>query len=141
MAGICFVTEHRHHQQDQWSFVFSNFGITDIWELPMEQGEEIYQPTTKIATAEELPTDRELVVLAPEAGRYYQGTEDLADFDHPFRAIYLFGGSQRNLSEDEMGSRVADHYVYIPFVKYECYSTSAAYITLWDRYVKRGSFG
>lgn len=146
-AGVCFKSEHRGWKQDQWSWVFSNFGITEIWERGAdhdgERGKDgsIYQPTIKIDTAAELP-ERPLIVLAPVEGRYIQGDQSLADFVHPEDAVYLFGATQANLNnEDDLGDRVPDALVYIPTVKLECYSHSAAYMTLWDRYVKRGGFG
>jgi hypothetical protein len=139
--GICFVGEQRRDTQDQWSFLLSNFGDPECWEIEKASVEAVYQKPVKIKTAEELPSDRPLVVLAPEAGKYVQGTENLKDFEHPDDAIYLFGSSHLNLCEDEMGDRVADHCVYIPLVKCECYAPPAAYMTLWDRYVKRGSHG
>ncbi len=141
MAGVCFRSESHANLQDQWSFVFSNFGITELWELGSPLGEKIYQPTIKIMTAAELPTDRLLVVLAPADGRYIQGNESLKDFEHPDDAIYMFGGSHLNLNEDDMGERMADHYVYLDLVEYECFAHAAGYMTLWDRYIKRGEHG
>lgn len=141
MFGVCFRSEKHAAMQDQWSFAFSNFGVTELWEIRKEDGEDIYQPTIGITTAEELPTDRPLVILAPQDGRYVQGTEPLKDFVHPDNAIYLFGGSHENLSEVELGSRVPDHLVYIDLVQHECFAHAAGYITLWDRYVKRGGHG
>jgi len=139
MAGVCFRREHNSHLQDQWSWVFSNFGITEIWERGFSEGDlKIYQPTIAVDTAAELP-DRPLIVLAHQEGRYIQGNQSLVTFSHPEDAIYLFGGSHVNLSdEDDLGGRVPDALVYIPSVKYEMYSPPAAYITLYDRLVKRG---
>jgi hypothetical protein len=139
MTGICFHRE-RDWEQDQWSFVFSNFGVSDIWEYgDLSQDDlTIYQPTTNIVTAAELPSDRPLVVLAPAAGKYIQGTESLEDFVHPENAIYMFGGSHVNLNDEEhMGGRVADHYVYISLVQYECYAHGAATVVLWDKRMKQ----
>jgi len=141
MFGICFVGEQRRDTQDQWSFLLSNFGDPECWEIEKRRTEKVYQKPTKIKTAEALPSDRPLVVLAPEAGRYVQGNVSLKDFVHPDDAIYLFGGSHLNLSTDEMGDRIGDHLVYLPLVKHECYAPPAAYMTLWDRYVKRGGHG
>lgn len=141
MFGICFRSEKDRDLQDQWSYVFSNFGVADLWELGVPLGEKIYQPTTKILTADELPVNRPVVVLAPAEGRYVQGTEDLRTFEHPDDAIYLFGGSHENLSDDQMGSRIADHYVYMDLIEHECYSHCAGYMVLWDRYVKKGKHG
>lgn len=142
MVGVCFERE-KAWEQDQWSFVFSNFGITDIWERNKidDRDHKIYQQTIGVATAAELP-DVPLVVLAHEDSRYIKGSEALDKFTHPDDAIYLFGGSHANLNDaDDLGGREPDHLIYIPSVKYEMYSHAAAYITLYDRYVKRGDFG
>ncbi len=142
-AGVCFKSEHGGWMQDQWSWVFSNFGITEIWERGFASTDsKIHQPTIRIDTASELPAGRPLVVLAPPDGRYIKGTESLADFQHPENAIYLFGGSHNNVSdEDDLGGRVPAALVFIPMIEHECFGHSAAYMTLWDRYVKRGDFG
>lgn len=139
-AGVCFKSEHRGWAQDQWSWVFSNFGITEIWERDYEDADaEIYQPTIKIDTAAELPAGRPLVVLSPIDARYIQGDISLDVFVHPEDAIYLFGGSMENLSDlDDLGGRMPDSKVYISTVKLEMFSHAAGYITLYDRYVKRG---
>lgn len=142
--GICFKSEHRGWMQDQWSWVFSNFGVSDIWERDWNGSSDadIYQSTIRIDTAAELPTDRPIVILAPIDGRYIKGTESIEDFVHPEDAIYLFGGSRANLSdEDDLGGITPHSVLYIPTVKLEMYGFAAAYITLYDRKVKRGSFG
>jgi len=138
MIGVCFHRE-QNWEQDQWSFVFSNFGITDIWERGFDGNKDlkIYQPTQKIELTSELPADVPIVLLAPQDGRYIKGTVSLVDFEHPKDAIYYFGGSHMNPNKEEM-DRLPDHYVYIPSVKYEMYSHAAAYITLYDRLVKNG---
>lgn len=143
MFGICFKHETDPRLNDQWSFVFSNFGVTEIWERGFTNVDsKIYQPTVKIDTAAELPDDRPLIVLAPETGRYIQGDQSLVTFEHPDNAIYLFGGSHSNLSDEEdLGGRGPDMLVYIPTVKHEMYGYAAGYIVLYDRLVKRGGFG
>lgn len=143
MLGVCFRREQRPWLQDQWSFVFSNFGIAEIWERGFADDDlRIYQPVKAIATAAELPKRRPVVVLAHQEGRYIQGTESLVAFEHPKNAVYLFGGSQANLTdEDDLGGRKPSALVYIPSVKHEMYGPAAAYITLYDRLVKRGGFG
>ncbi len=143
MLGVCFRRERRNWAQDQWSWVFSNFGVTEIWERGGAEGDlKIYQPTIDIDVASELPEERPLVVLAHQDGKYIKGVNSLVDFTHPADAIYLFGASQLNLSdEDDLGGKTPDHLLYIPSVKLEMYGHSAAYITLYDRFVKRGEFG
>jgi hypothetical protein len=142
VAGVCFKSEHRGWMQDQWSWVFSNFGITEIWERDWEGSTDadIYQSVIRIDTAAELPSKRPLIILSGLESRYIKGDQSLDDFVHPEDAIYLFGGSHENLSdEDDLGGRVPDALVYIPTVDLECYGHSAAYMTLRDRYVKRGN--
>lgn len=136
MLGVCHCAETKNWLQDQWSFVYSNFGLTrpNIWQIG--DGEQIYQKPTVITSAAELP-DVDLVVLAPEEGKYIQGTESLLTFNHPEDCIYLFGASHQNLTEEDLGSRW--HYaVYIPTHQHEMYAHCAAYVTLWDRWCKRG---
>lgn len=136
MPGVCHCSETKAWLQDQWSFVYSNFGLTlpNIWQIG--EGEEIYQNPTVIVDASELP-DTPLVVIAPEDGKYIQGTESLISFEHPEHCIYIFGRSHGNLSEEELGGRDFQS-VFIPTVKHEMYAHCAAYITLWDRLVKHG---
>ncbi len=139
MLGICFEHEKRGWMQDQWSFLFSNFGVTEIWEINQGNSDfEIYQTVTGIASYDELP-QRPLIALTPQEGRYLYGEQSLDGFVHPEDAIYIFGGSFSNL--EFPSARQPDSCVYIPTVKHECFSHAAAYMTLWDRYVKRGGFG
>lgn len=137
MMGVCFTGERNRTFQDQWSYVFSNFGISDVWELEREDTENIYQKPTKIRSAAELP-DVPLIVVQPADGKHVRGTVSLSDFAHPDDAIYMFGGSHDVMTLEDLGGRVAEHYVYIPLEKHECYAFSAAYMTLWDRKMKRG---
>ena len=135
-AGVCFKGEKRRVWQDQFSFAFSNFGIKDVWMIG--PGDKIYQKCEQITSAAELPADRPLVVLQPQDGRNVKGTESLVDFVHPDDAIYMFGGSHDVMEGDDLGGRVPEHQVFIPFEKHECYAFAAAYITLWDRKLKHG---
>lgn len=136
MVGVCFHRE-QHWEQDQWSFVFSNFGITDIWERGFDGNKDLklYQPSQKISKASELP-DVPLVVLQHADSRYIKGVECLIDFKHPQECIYFFGGTHMNLTKDEVDVE-PDHLVYIPSVKHEMYSHAAGYITLYDRLLKK----
>jgi hypothetical protein len=137
MIGICFHRETRW-EQDQWSCVFSNFGITKIWEMGDDGNSDlkIHQATTKISKTSQLP-DKPLVILAPQDGRIIKGIISIDDFQHPEECIYLFGGSHQVLT-DEVVDRKADFLVYIPFVKHESYSHSTAYYTLAYRKARRG---
>jgi hypothetical protein len=136
--GVCFRREKHPALQDQWSHVFSNFGVEEIWERGYAEGDgKIYQTVIPIDLCSELPSDRPTVVLASQEGRYIKGEENLLTFAHPANAIYIFGGSHVNLTyEDDLGGLVPDHLVYIPTVKHETFSHVAASVVLWDRLVK-----
>jgi len=136
MYSVCFHTE-KGWEQNQWSFLFSNFGVEDIWEMGEElKDSPIYQPTKRISKTSELP-DKPLVILAPQDGRCIRGVESLIDFKHPDDCTYLFGGSNQILTYDVV-DRKPDWLVYIPLVKYEAFSHAIAYMTLYDRRMKRG---
>ena len=142
-VGVCFRRENKSWEQDQWSFVFSNFGITNIWERGVDDNRDynIYQKPVPVRTAAQLP-QRPIVVLAPEDGNHIKGTVSLTDYVHPEDAIYLFGSSNAALSDEEdLGGVIPEACVYIPTVKHEMYAHAAGYITLYDRMVKRGSHG
>jgi hypothetical protein len=134
MYSVCFHTE-KQWEQNQWSFLFSNFGVTDIWEMGGKLS-TIYQSTNKIDKTSELP-DKPLVILAPQDGRFIKGVESLVDFKHPDDCVYLFGGSNQVLTYDVV-DRKPDFLVYVPLVKHEAFSHAVAYMTLYDRRVKRG---
>jgi hypothetical protein len=142
-AGVCFKSEQRGWMQDQWSWVFSNFGITDIWERDRLASRDaaIYQESVAVDTAADLPLDRPLVIITPISARHLPGNLSLLDYKHPDDAIYFFGGSFDVLGDDDLGARKPDALVYIPTVNHELFSHTSAYVTLWDRYVKRGCFG
>jgi hypothetical protein len=134
---LCFSRE-KTWEQDQWSYVFSNFLVSDIWERgAVDDDFKIYQPTIPVQCADELPRDRPLVLMAHPEGRYFQGIESLINFEHPDNAIYFFGASHLNVSDEDFGDRLPDYSVYIP-TKLEMYSHVAAAVTLYDRLVKRG---
>ena len=143
MTSVCFVSEDKRWQQDQWSWVFSNFCVDECWQIDDgEVSSAIYQNPTTILTAADLPTGRPLVVLSAQDARYVQGDEPLHDFVHPEDAIYFFGKSFGTISDDVLGGRVPDHKVYISNHQYEMFAFAAGYVTLYDRFVKRGcNFG
>lgn len=136
MLGVCHCSETKTWLQDQWSFLYSNFGLKlpYIWQIGGES--DVYQKPEIINDASGLP-DVALVVLAPEQGKYIQGIESLITFEHPQNCVYIFGGSHSNLSEEELAGR-AYRSVFIPTVEHEMYAHAAAYITLYDRLVKHG---
>jgi hypothetical protein len=142
MLGVCFRVEGRGWIQDQWSWLFSNYGVTDIWErgTTADSDTNIYQNVISVKDASELPTERPVIVISPVDARYINPSRPLDLFDHPEDAIYLFGATHNVLNdEDDLGGRVPDDIIYIPTVKHEMFSHTAGYIVLHDRYVKRGN--
>ena len=81
-----------------------------------------------------------LIVFQPPNARYIQGVSSLVDFGHPRSAIYLFGGDNSNLNdEDDLGGRLPDDIVYVPQTgKDQMYSWVAAAVVFYDRLVKLG---
>ena len=139
MTGVCFNAEKRGWQQDQWSWLFSNFGITDVWMRGRDaQTQDIYQDTIDIESAADLPMDHKVIVLSPPDARFVKGNTSLIDFEHPEKAIYLFGASFGVISDDDLGGRRPDATVFIPTFKHELFAHNAGYIALYDRLVKRG---
>ena len=136
MYDVCIVSDPGQTWEQQWSYVLSHFEIRDVYHIgPLDPRVRPFRDAIEIASAEELPGT--LVVLAPTNGRYFQGEESLHDFEHPEECVYLFGSDHRPLSEDQMGSRVPDHLVYIPTATADtCYSFVAGAMALYDRELK-----
>jgi hypothetical protein len=142
MSGVLFRCELRGWQQDQISWVLSNYGITEVWRQESESSTDaaIYQPSVLVETANDLPADRELVVLSPPDARFIQGTQSIDGFVHPENPIYMVGGSQSVINVEDLGGRVPDAVVYIPTVKLEMYAFAALYHVLFHRRLQRGAF-
>lgn len=138
MFGVCFRYDRHGWIQNQWEFVLSHFVPDDVWVRGAPDDWKSYHKPVHIETAKELPKERPLIVLAHPQGRYVQGVESLGIFEHPKDAIYLFGGDDVLLTEEDDLGRKPDAIVYIPVKKYEMYSFVAAAITLYDRLVKNG---
>jgi len=147
MVGVCLCYESRLWVMNQWDYVLTSFAVDQVFILAHEDVEEDSLRITRfrpkdaapakkgmlIKTAEDLPTNASLTVLAPAAGRHFQGKECLHSFQHPGNVIYMFGSDGRNLCEAELGTREPDHAVYIESEANELYAHVAAAIVLYDR--------
>lgn len=133
MNGVCYRYDRHPWLQNQWEFVLSHFGVSGSWIRHAPADFRSYHKSRKIKTADDLPKG-DLVVLAHPEGRVYRGEVSLADFEHPKKAIYFFGGDDE--INDDLGQRKPDALVFIPAVNYEMYSFVAAAITLYDRIAK-----
>jgi len=140
VLSACFHSG-RAWEQNQWSFLFSNFGVVDIFEVGRDANHsKIYQTTTPLAELRDLTVSRSSVLMQPKTARYIPGLVSLVDFTHPDDAIYIFGHSHENISAEDFDKPPA-HIVYIPTDAHEMYGHVAGYITLYDRMSKRGGFG
>jgi hypothetical protein len=84
------------------------------------------------------PDGLPVILLQSSDGRYVQGEDSLVDFVHPDDCVYLLGGSNEQLRL----SRPVDAIIYIPNTPtWSMFASQAAAIVLYDRFVKRGSFG
>lgn len=87
---------------------------------------------------EEPPANLPIILIQPQDGFHVQGESSLVDFVHPDDCVYLFGASNGHL---ELNQDVAAK-VYIPHQPtWNLFASQAAAIVLYDRLVKRGSFG
>ncbi len=84
------------------------------------------------------PDGLPIILLQQQDGRYVQGEESLVDFSHPDECTYLLGQSHGQLTLDY---DVA-YKLFIPSVPtWSMFTSQATAIVLYDRLVKRGSFG
>lgn len=84
------------------------------------------------------PDGLPVILLQASDGRYVQGENSLVDFVHPDDCVYLLGATNEQLT---LGFSV-DAKIYIPNTPtWSMFASQAAAITLYDRFVKRGSFG
>lgn len=141
---VCITYTNNNTFQSQWDYVLSHFVPNTIYVIgapkkDVFEGNNVFKTAKHIKTAEKLPKNKPLVLMAPINGRYIKGTKSLVSFTHPKNATYLFGPDNMHLSEDHMGSRKPDYKVYIPAdTKDDMYSFMAAAITFYDRRIKNG---
>jgi len=129
-AASCFGAQSVVYTGDR-------FDIESLSRLPREERMKGYAdvhwsqiPLNRIATS-----DKKLVPVAIEL---VPGSQNLATFEHPEHAIYIFGPEDGSLPR---GVRTVCHrFVTIP--SFHCTNLAAAiYITLYDRTVKRAAAG
>ena len=120
---------------DQWLYTSWAFGADGVWTC----GGATSVKSTEISSLTELPSVP-VVVIQPQGGALIQGTTSLIAFSHPQDALYLFGPSNQNLSQADLGSLVIHDYVYIPSTppEVELHASTAGGIVLYDRWVKSG---
>lgn len=140
-VGICYAYSTNGYHRTQWLCNVLGFNPNLAYErgLPIDVANP--ENIISINTADDLPTDHELVVLSPKTAREVHPTVSLQNFIHPSRAIYFFGADTVWLSENELGTRTPDHIVYIPVVsdneRDEIYSFVIGGIVLYDRTIRR----
>lgn len=83
------------------------------------------------------PVGLPVVLVQPTDGEHVQGDTSLVDFTHPDECVYLFGASNGHVPPGEYAAKV-----YIPHQKsWTMFAPQAVAVVLYDRYVKRGTFG
>jgi len=144
--SICTVSKGSKHD-DQWMYVLSHWR-PDTWYVIHDSSytpsiQDQNQNIVYISSADQLPTEPELVLLSPLVAHNYPGETNLETFTHPDNAIYMFGWDHEHLyppddpEGSELGSRVPDHKVYIPNeMHFDMYSFVSCAVTLYDRKVK-----
>ena len=146
MFGVCIRYDGNEDCYDHWQGVLLSLGCSNLY---VRGGTDVCDQykikPVHIETADDLPSDCELVVVSPIDAREVQGKINLTNFTHPEKAIYFFGcdfthenvtGTNNVMTkEDDLGSRRPDHYVYID-TQQDLYSFGAGGITLYDRRVK-----
>ncbi len=138
--GICWRYDNRPDIQNQWEFIFSNFGVTAdrAWIRGAPDGFESYLNVPRIEKADEIASPGPFILLAHLEAKI-PGLTSLVDFVHPADAIYVFGADNVVLTmADDMGTAEFADKIYIPSVKHESYSYVAAAMTLYDRLAKGG---
>ena len=127
-AAICFHFDPNLMRREYWSYVFENFGISEVYEVgrPDDIDSNYYEPTV-ISSLAELPKRRPLVVAAHQNAKYIQGTVALPDFEHPKNAIYIFGSDNGNIYPELFGRRKYTA-VHVPSLSVEMWSFQAGAI-------------
>jgi hypothetical protein len=140
-VGICFAYSTHGYYRTQWLCNVTAFAPTLVFERGLPADVPNPDGIVSVNTAEDLPLDHALVVLSPLSARIVQPTVALQDFEHPARAIYLFGPDMTFLSENELGGRAPEHVVYVPVASQrecdEVYSFVIGALVLYDRLTRR----
>ena len=136
MFSILLTADHSYNGQNSWDFVLSHWAPEQIYLMgPELWSSKTFSGAIRVECASELPA-QELVLLAPQTGRYVQGVTSLIDFVHPANPIYWFGSDHTHMFLNECAP-TPDHLVYVPTeTTVEMYSHTAAAVTLYDRAYK-----
>ncbi len=140
-VGICYTYSTHGYYRTQWLCNVTAFAPTLVFERGLPTDVPNFDGIVSIQSADDLPSDHELVVLSPLSARVVHPTTSLQEFAHPERAVYFFGADTTWLSENELGSRRPDHVVYVPVASQkecdEVYSFVVGAIVLYDRAMRR----
>lgn len=137
MFDVCLVASPGAIWEQQWSYLLSHFAPRRLYVIgELDRRVRPFTEYLSVESAKEI--EPELVLLAPQSGRYVQGTQSLSDFVHPDDCCYLFGADNQFMTTELLG-REPDHAVYIPTSTTDTmYSFMAGAVTLWDRVMKHG---
>lgn len=122
-------------------FTGSRFDVATMKRLPREERMKGYADAPWTDLGDHLrPVDAAIDGrdVTPVAIELVPGAESLHHFEHPENALYIFGPEDGSIPRGV--KTVCHRFVYIP--SYHCLNlSSAAYIVLYDRMVKRVAAG
>lgn len=139
-VSVCLPLPDTGSHQIQWDYVLSNFAADTVYVV----GDEGDAPAanafaagraTYLGSPADIPASAgKRVLLAPSHGRYVAGVTDLAGFDHPGDACYVFGGDKSHMTVDDWEP---SHTVFVPTDSSDDMWSWVAYgVVVWDRRVK-----
>lgn len=138
MFDVCLIAD-TGRWEDQWSYVLSHWSARNIYILgEVNTAVKPFREAIFIDSCEELP-NIPIVALQADNARFVPGTVPLPNFTHPDECVYLFGNDHTHLCDDQLGTRVPEHVVFIPSDTHdEMYSWIAGAIAFYDRAVRHG---
>ena len=140
--SVCMFFPRNEKEQNQWDYVLSPWCPATVYlvgEGTLPHLNNIFKDAIQVETLTELPEDEQIILMAPQTGRFIQGDESLYDFVHPENAIYMFGPNHVNLTleDDFWDGRMPDHRVYVTVdTNDEMFNWIAGTVTLYDRRLK-----
>ena len=136
MEAVCIILPDDRKYQKLWDYALMHFRPVSIYIIGGDEkdlGRKAMRGAISINAAGELPNDIPLILMSPKNARNYPGTLPLTKFNHPDKAIYMFGPDDNHVCDDHMGSRTPDVGVFIPTeTDDQMYAHVAYNITAWD---------
>lgn len=136
MVGVVITAQG---SQQQWDFILCNFkpDVIYVYGDPALIHSSVLSKAKALAGPEELPSDHEIVLLAPTNGEHLQGDVSLSNFVHPTNAVYWFGSDASHIQAETFLGRAPDHKVFIATdTNDQMYAAASWAVVAWDRRCK-----